>query len=302
MKCKQKRPWLLGKNNPMYGKKCSEQSKRMKENNPMKRPEIAIKTSQALKGRKRPDLSEKWKINNPMFHPEIRAKLSGENNHMYGKHHTKETKQKISSKLKGYVYTEERNKKISEALTGRKRPDISAKLKNRPSWNKGILMSLETRKKMSLSRSGIKHSIKTKQKMSNSMFDRINNNNGINPGLHRKAGWFNSLKNKKEIPYDSSYELLAYQILEQLKKVKCYSRCKFSIDYKFKDSIHKYIPDIIVTYDDSSQEIIEIKPEKLLYDECNQAKFNAAKNYCNKENLKFSIWTENQLYLAEGKQ
>lgn len=110
-----------------------------------------------------------------------------------------------------------------------------------------------------------------------------------------KRGVFYSQKNQKDIKYDSSMELGAYLILEQLSKVKSYDRCKFSIDYTFKDGLHRYIPDIDVIYTDDTREILEIKPEYLLEDEINIAKFNTAKEYCNKNNLLFSVWTENTL-------
>lgn len=69
-----------GKNNPMYGKKRLDM---IGENNLSNRPEIRKKRSDDWLGDK-----------NPMNRPEIRAKILGENNHFYGKHHTKEAKEK----------------------------------------------------------------------------------------------------------------------------------------------------------------------------------------------------------------
>ena len=59
-------------------------------------------------------------------------------------------------------------------------------------------------------------------------------------------GIFYSNKSQKDIRYDSKMELRVYQRLEEDGKVKNYDRCKFSIDYTFKDGIHKYLPDIHV--------------------------------------------------------
>lgn len=47
-----------------------------------------LKSSQKQKGQKRPQTTGD---KNPAKRPEVRAKLSGENNHFYGKHHTKES-------------------------------------------------------------------------------------------------------------------------------------------------------------------------------------------------------------------
>ena len=125
---------------------------------------------------------------------------------------------------------------------------------------------------------------------------------GMNPGGYRcaKRGVFYSDKNQKEIKHDSGMELLAYQILEQLSKVKSYDGCKFSIDYTFKDGIHRYIPDIDIVYTDNTREIIEIKPEYLLEDGCNQAKFRAAKEYCDRNDMRYSVWTEKEIEYIEG--
>ena len=62
-----------GKNNPMYGKPCSDERKR--------------KISESLKGKYTGE-------NNPNYGNG--EKIRGENNPMYGKHHTKETKRKMS--------------------------------------------------------------------------------------------------------------------------------------------------------------------------------------------------------------
>ena len=121
---------------------------------------------------------------------------------------------------------------------------------------------------------------------------------GCNSGGYRcaKRGVFYSQKNQKEIKYESSYELQTYQKLEQDERVKNYDRCRFSIDYMFKDGIHKYIPDIHVMYIDNTEEIIEVKPEYLLEDNQNVAKFKAAKEYCKKNSLKFNVWIEKEIF------
>lgn len=52
-----------------------------------------------------------------------KRKMFGERNGMYGKHHTEETKKKISEKLKGRTLTEEHKRKISESQKGKKIPE-----------------------------------------------------------------------------------------------------------------------------------------------------------------------------------
>lgn len=77
------------------------------------------------------------------------VRFFGEENGMFGRHHTEESKQKMSrnhkgttSWLKGKHLPEEAKRKISETLKGK------------PSWNKGKPWSEETKRKMSESRKG----------------------------------------------------------------------------------------------------------------------------------------------------
>ena len=63
---------------------------------------------------------------------EVNKKLRGKNNHFYGKHHSEETKKRISEAMKGKLsgrkgkhHSEEAKKKISEGRKGK------------PAWNKG---------------------------------------------------------------------------------------------------------------------------------------------------------------------
>lgn len=117
---------------------------------------------------------------------------------------------------------------------------------------------------------------------------------------HYKSGWFDSEKNTCEIYYASSYELLAFKILEQMAAVRSYERCKFSIDYiNPKDKqVHPYIPDVLVVYADGTKQIIEIKPISLLEDEVNKAKFSAANEQLGGNYL---IWTEKDLLIHKGR-
>lgn len=90
---------------------------------------------------------------------------------------------------------------------------------------------------------------------------------------------------------------MAFNILEQQDAIVKYEKCKFSIDYVSPDDgfLHKYIPDILVIYDDGRKQIIEIKAEWKLNDEINKAKFNVARKYCIDNNMDFSIWTQKEI-------
>jgi group I intron endonuclease len=127
------------------------------------------------------------------------VQLFGEDNHMFGKHHTEETKQKISEKLIG-VMSGEKNpmygvhlevsegtrKKISESLTGlmvgEKNP-----MYGKPAANRGKPMSEESKKKLSKSLTG-KHPnvpIETQQKLREQRSKRMMGEN--NPQFGKKG-------------------------------------------------------------------------------------------------------------------
>ncbi len=240
---------------------------------------------------------------------ETKKKMSinrcGEKHPLYGKHHSVEACEKMSKSRKGKKITQETRLKMSIAFKGRVfseewRRKLSEFQKGEKHYFYGKKHTEEYKRKMSEACKGKITSEKSRNKMSQAMIQRIINNNGVNPGINSsKHGLFFSLKNNSNIHYDSSYELLAYQILEQLSKVKSYSRCRFSIDYEVNSSKHKYIPDILVTYDDNTKDVIEIKPEYKLNEGGVMAKFDAAKEYCKSNNMGFSIWTEKELKIGK---
>lgn len=110
--------------------------------------------------------------------------LKGENSHMYGKHHSEETKRKIGSKRIGTKHTLETRKKMSKNRSGDKNPmygkhhtpetkkKISAANSGRISKLRGIKVSNITKQKISIANKGnipwnkgIRHTEETKEKM-----------------------------------------------------------------------------------------------------------------------------------------
>lgn len=122
------------------------------------------------------------------------------------------------------------------------------------------------------------------------------------------------------ITYRSSWELDFCKFLDNNQRIIEWGSEPFSIPYvKPTDGkIHRYFPDFWVKYMDSQgkvqQEVIEIKPLKqqlppkatgkskkaLLYEaitySINQAKWEAAKIFCDKYNMKFRLIAETQQY------
>ncbi len=110
-----------------------------------------------------------------------------------------------------------------------------------------------------------------------------------------KHGYFESKKNNKKIHYRSSFELEMYKILESIDEVIEYDTECIGLEYIYKDKKKTYLPDVLVKFKDLTY-LIEIKPKRLLYDELNVIKFQAAHQYCKHNNMKFLIITEDELF------
>lgn len=106
-----------------------------------------------------------------------------------------------------------------------------------------------------------------------------------------KGGNHFSTKLQKLIYYRSSWELKHFIHLDQDENVLTFMPEPFFIDYIF-DNKRRYIPDLLVVYKSGEQKIIEIKPSCFLEAKINQAKFAAAKRYCEEKGFIFEIWTE----------
>jgi len=110
-----------------------------------------------------------------------------------------------------------------------------------------------------------------------------------------QSGYFYSDKNGKDLYYRSSYELVAYKILEQMSKVVSYEVEPFYIPFFYDNYIHRTIPDILVIYTDGTKELIEVKPFGRLKEKDVRVRIEAMEDYALVNNLDFSIWTEKEL-------
>lgn len=251
--------------------------------------------------------------------PEIRRrnsetnkiKQAGEKNAMYGRHHKPESKEKIAKKATGRtpwnLGIEPYNKGISlEEMYGIEKADEikekrSIKLKGKSyvdlhgedeaeriknvlsnlmlGWNTRIseeeLKSRKENQSIGISNSylnGNRKSFKTKY-----LSGRYINRFGI------------------ELYYQSSYELAFFRILDRDENVTSFRRPDFFITYDLDGEIKRYIPDVIVTYNNIKDILYEIKPLIFLRDKVNILKFKAAKALGKIKNFKFKVTTEHKI-------
>ena len=114
--------------------------------------------------------------------------------------------------------------------------------------------------------------------------------------------------NTNNIIYRSSYELKAFQIIEEDEDILSWEYETIIIQYKLNRKQHKYIVDLKIETNNGIK-LIEIKPysktikpnsnnnyELKIWNQ-NQAKWKAAKEYCKEKGWEFEIWTENELGL-----
>jgi len=124
----------------------------------------------------------------------------------------------------------------------------------------------------------------------------------IKKGFNYKGGHFYSQKNSKSLHYRSPEELIAYQMLECNIKVVKYEVEVVIIPYEWNGGIHRYFVDLLVYYDDGTKQLIEVKMKWALEkDERTKLKIEAGKKYAERTGIKFSVWTENNLYSFSDK-
>lgn len=118
-------------------------------------------------------------------------------------------------------------------------------------------------------------------------------------GRH-KSGRFYSLKNGKVLFYRSSYELLAFQLLESINEVLKYEVNPISIEYKWNNKIHRYLIDLLVYYKNGDKQLIEVKAKwQIDYDEKTRFKLEAGREFAEQNGMKFNVWAESQLGLQK---
>jgi len=240
---------------------------------------------------------------------------SGSENPFYGKHHSEEVKEKNRIAHLGKKQSRETIEKRIKTIRERYNGGWHKTTNGGPSWNSGITCSDKTKKKISKSMKKKwndpefrEKSVKSAKKKTLSEKHKQNISKGLSKAYvegrresTRKIGFYSgsfySKKNGKTLEYRSSYEWFAYQLLEQMVMVFAYEVEPFTIKYrKGYNKVGRYTPDILVTYMDGSKQLIEVKPKKKVNDEMVQKKMKAAKRYCKKNGIEFSMWTEDQVF------
>jgi len=111
------------------------------------------------------------------------------------------------------------------------------------------------------------------------------------------TGYFASYKNKNQVAFESVLERDLFMILEFDTNVVKYEEQPMQVFYPFNDKTRKYTPDVLVTYQDATQKLIEVKYSSELVKKPELInKFNILQEYFSIEhNLSFELFTDKQI-------
>lgn len=125
----------------------------------------------------------------------LKGKFSGEKHHMYGKQHSKETKEKISQAQKGKKLSDEHKQKISEkSKLNKHTEETKQKISNS---HKGKIMSEETKNKLSESKKGrIPWNKGKKNIYSEESLEKMKNSKKNKIPWNKGKAWSEEIKNK----------------------------------------------------------------------------------------------------------
>ena len=264
---------------PLEREKDSLAQKKRYEN-----PEERLKTSIAMKKANELD-------------PTIRERI-GNSNRKFWRNASDEYKKTHGEKISESSKTEESRKKrsLSQKISYENNPDRRIKTGEslRDYYKNNPEKSLEIGMKISKyyednPEARIEQSERSRNSWSNPSEIRLEN--GCGPrGI---SNLIYSEWESKTIKLDSSWELTFFNKCKSLNAIKLI-RCPFSIRYNsdIKGLNRVYLPDFLL----NDHYLIEIKPNYLLDDEVNIAKFNAADVYCRENELEYVILTEDYLF------
>jgi TnsA endonuclease-like protein/NUMOD3 motif-containing protein len=172
----------------------------------------------------------------------------------------------------------------------------------KPGHKKGILLSKETRRKMSLAHStnGYRHSTRTRLKMSESM--RLGYLTGrplaATANLrNNETGFYTSKKMHKRYEYKSkTIEKPFMESLDADRTVRWWFYEPFSIPYWYRGKLHSYFLDFVVWYRSGDIDFVETKHSTHLKQEKVVAKRAGAEILAEQLGAKYRFVTEKELH------
>lgn len=163
------------------------------------------------------------------------------------------------------------------------------------------LFSDGRRKGTSNSMFGRKHADGSRQRMSETRTRKIINGEYDRSKWARRGQVF-AVKANRTIPYRSSWELRAIERLEADHDVVSFLFEPVRLEYYYgfrqdgNEQLRHYVPDFIATHADGRRTMIEVKPANLINAAMNVAKAEAAREYCQANDMTYAFWTKSDLF------
>lgn len=236
---------------------------------------------------------------------------------------------------KGYKHSEEAKRKISLATSGERNPmygrsrrgevhrrgyNLSDFTKQKQSESRLLFLTSTTpekRKELYGHFAGKKHSPETLKKMSDSakrrkprvFSEQARDNiskaiaksfidgkmNHVTRPSHYKSGWFDSDKTGM-VFFRSALEMDSLKIVSCCPSIRRCVMEPFSLEYANKGGkVRRYIPDMLIYFEDGRKWLVEIKPWFQTQDPENHLKWASALEWAKKNQARFVVWTEKGL-------
>jgi hypothetical protein len=112
-----------------------------------------------------------------------------------------------------------------------------------------------------------------------------------NFGFLKRIGTFPSIKLGRQVWWESPLESDYIHLLEADGAVSFYEEQPFKIKYTLNGKKHYYTPDFLVKRHSSIQ-IVEVKPEKKVFNDKYQTLFRMAAQACRQEGYEFAVVTD----------
>lgn len=132
---------------------------------------------------------------------------------------------------------------------------------------------------------GRKHSEEAKEKMSESVAQRILDGRMHAYGTRNKKGWYSSMKTGVKHFFRSSWEEAVMVHLDESDEVMTWDHEPLRIPYYRDDHKRWYVPDFLVTFADGHRELWEVKPKEFVNAKVNVLKASAAREWCTQNDV-----------------
>jgi hypothetical protein len=200
---------------------------------------------------------------------------------------TAETRRKISEIQRGKKLTEEHKNKIAQSVQARYDLDNSSMRNKISIAHKGKPLSEEHRKKLSDDRKNkiaAGEIIINREKISETITQRY-----LDGGFEWSTGQYTSIKTGATCNYRSSWEAEFMRILDAEPRVSTWNYEPFTIPYVYEGKTRRYIPDFLIVLD-GEDVLVEVKPPSLTDTGLNEAKRQAALEFCQRNGWKYRHW------------